>query len=272
MPAKFLTLSPDLHELADQFSEFLRADGYKVAVEPIDVSYPARPTLLGSRRSGRYFVEVNNVCRGSVLADWSRYAKTRSQETFVALVLPHGTNVAGRDLAMLREEGIGYFMMDATGVREILGARDLGVTMSLPDLKSLPKQVQGRLRAVYRKFDGGEFVDGFKDACQCVEEQARERLKVGVTSTRIAFVRAGRSRVVLPSQIDRLTLGQLAGAYSEIVAPNSDDVLVGRAIAAINDDRIAAVHRTNDARARARLRKNVARHMWTITGALKVLA
>lgn len=271
MAGTYLTISPDLVEHADRFAEHLRMDGVRVRIEPSEVAFPSTPTLAGSRGSMRHYVEVASSCRIQALKEWHGYARTRQHETFVTLLVPAGTDVKADALVELRSLGVGLSYSSAAGLQEIIAARDLGLPLSLPLLDQQPTAIQKLLRPIYRKFDRGDWADGFKDACQLVEDLARERFIADHTSGRIQLVRNNKPRVVKKADAERLTLGQLAQTHGEIVAPNNADIVIAKALSAINPDRVGAVHRGNDTRTRAKLRKNVSQHMWTVVNALRSL-
>lgn len=271
MAGSYLTISAELYEHADRFSVHLEDQGFRVQIEPYDVAYPVSPTFLAKRGSVEHFVEVNDRCRPKRIREWVAYAKTRQHETYVTLVLPHDVTVKADALAVLTELGCGLVYTSASGIQTILVARDLGLSLSLPDLAVQRAPIRQRLRHVYDKFDRGEWLDGFKDACQVVENLARRRFITELSRIKLADKKTGKPRPITATQARKLTLGQLAFAHDQIVAPTKDDVTIGKALQALNKDRVGAVHNTTDARIRNRIRKNVSKHMWTVMSALKVL-
>lgn len=272
MTGKYLTVAPDLIEHADRFIAHLRDDGFNVRIEAQHIEYPNTPTLLGIRNSTQHFVEVTNACHLKVLTEWSRYAGAQQHETYVSLVLPDGTDLKGQDLTALSGIGIGIFYSGDDGIIEVRPPRDLALKLSLPELNALPPKVRRKLRPAYNKFERGEWADGFKDACQVVEALARRRFVSYLASGRIQLIKTnGKPRSLSRIAAERLTLGQLATAHQQIVAPNQADTTIATVLSAINRDRVGATHRSDDGRVRARVRRNVSKHLWSIVKAMKVL-
>jgi ribosome biogenesis SPOUT family RNA methylase Rps3 len=124
----------------------------------------------------------------------------------------------------------------------------------------------------YERFERGEWRDGFEDACQVLESEARRYLQAGVQSGRIVVLTArGAQKRLTPEKIERLTMGQLKDTLGAIQNKNRADVTIFVALDRLNRDRIGAVHHRRQRRTELRLRQNVGHHMWTIDTALRAL-
>ena len=88
-------------------------------------------------------------------------------------------------------------------------------------------------------------------------------------SSRIRLVSSTGPRILTDRQIDRLTMGQLALAFSQIQNQNKADAVVSQALNDIYPDRNAVAHHKSKAETERRLRSNVGEHMWTIVKAMK---
>ena len=271
MANTYSTLAPDIVEHADLFHAYLKSHGFKVEIEPGDPSFPFPPTLLGKMAGGHWYVEVSNVCNLARLRTWIAYSKTRQKETKVCLLLPQQSTLSGDIMRTLRELGIGLFISDGTKIDELLRPKDISLPSSLPDIALEKAKLRIMLTPIYRKFDAGDPIDGFKDACQLLEDLARSRFVADFTSQRIKMDPNGTNAKLKVERVKKMTLGQLAIAYSEIVAPNLLDSNLAKALAAINGDRVDAVHHTNNVKLINKVKKNCSKHMWTIVNALRQL-
>lgn len=273
MPQSYVTLAPELVEAADAAFEHFQNEGYRVFIEQGDLYYPNTPTLVCKRRTTEHIIEVASSVDNGRFQDWVHYGRARGKETFVWLVLPQGLEASVGELAALRAKGIGVCSADAGGLTVFVEASDVSTSVGLPDLARERPLVRKLLKASFKRISDGATVDGFKDAAGVFEEKARAHLLAGVRSTRISFVTTkGKPRVVTEERIMRMTLGQLGGAFSEIVAPTQADDLTRRAIESILKDRNDVTHNGTNAAVVRRVKRNVARHVFAILNALREIA
>lgn len=268
----FNTVGSDLEGAAIAAIEFFRGKGFSVKVEPYEFDYPSTPTIRCTRGKTRLFVEATaGVSRGAIDA-WIAYAKTRGHETSLALLVRTPPGLSLEDVALLRQQRVGLYSYCDGSIQEVVPPSDLAVNISLPLLNGLKPIFRRKLQVCFEKIERGEWVDGFRDACQALEETGRELLKDGVRRGRVAFVSSG-GKVVQYSvaQIKRMPQGGLAKAYSEIQNPTQADVVLARALGMVNGARIAVVHRTSSARNNAKVRTQVGKHLWTIVSAFRQL-
>jgi hypothetical protein len=104
-----------------------------------------------------------------------------------------------------------------------------------------------------------------------LEEEARAYFLRWSKTGRIKVHRKAGPHQMTPQEIGRLTLGQLAAAFRDILTPNSLDVTLEQALSTINPDRVERTHRRLSKRTETRLRNNVPKHMWLIVNVLKQL-
>jgi hypothetical protein len=272
MAMTFVTLGADLEEHALAFAARLRSAGATVRAEVNDGSMPRTPTLQGASGATRHYADVVNSIKLANVEQWVSYCKCRPNETFYSLVVPDSKSaIKPKVLARLRELGVGVYVSNSSVLVEILAPHDLSMSLSLPVLTGEKRALQRALAAVYSKFERGEWFDGFKDACQLLESKARRQLEERVRSGSVTFSKNGAAKVYTTAQINRKTLGQLAVCYAQIVLPTASDQNILRALQELNPDRIGAVHKTDDKRVKARLRKKVGVHMWMLVNGLREL-
>jgi hypothetical protein len=270
-PPRFETVADALLPCADAVFEHLRTHGYKVRRELADQAAPFTPTMTAKRHSTTLHIEVGGRVEIERLCEWKAYATSKPNDTRLSACVPVEADILASQIAQLTELGIGLFMLGETGIAEIVQATDLAMSIPLPKLTKLPAKVRTLLGHSYEQFDRGEWREGFENACNALEEEARRYLAHWTRTGRIKLATKSGPKQLTATEIRGYTLGRLAVAYRAILTPNSLDVAVEHALTQINPDRVERVHRRSGKRTETRLRKNVGQHMWLIAGILKQL-
>ncbi|MDX6652054.1 MAG: hypothetical protein QOJ38_835 [Solirubrobacterales bacterium] len=266
----FLTVPEELLEHAEAVASWYADNGYSVKAEPADPAYPYTPTLRCRRPPTRVFVEVTGKLSLERAEEWSRFGRSCTTDTRIVLAMPDSVLRSNEDDARLQKMGVGVCVSDKHGVREALVARDLAVNVELPVRGSLPKKLKRLLGPVYEQFDRSQWREGFEDACQVLQIESAKYLRKGIADGRITVLnKAGRRRALTNQTIDRMSLGRLAIAFSNIQTPNHPDTVLAQVLSRINKDRIGAAHQKRTPAAEARLRKNVGQHMYRVVSGLK---
>lgn len=272
MPRRtYETLAPELVEFAEIFAQDLEVRGHTVWAEKAELGYPFPPTLLARRQRTTIVVEVTNSIDYSRLDTWVRYGRSSGHDLRVIVGLPQHIQVSQKDRDRIRENGFGLATISKTSVDQVIPAQDLALNVSLPDLRTLPRALRPILGAAYEQFNQGLWREGFDEACKVLEIQARRYLRHWTSTGRIQLVAKKGPRVLKSSQIEKLTMGQLAEAFRQIAAKTYADSIIEKTLATINDDRVSVVHHKHKKRTEDRLRTNVGRDMWAIIEALKHL-
>ena len=272
MPSRvYKTVSVGLEEYADVAADHFDTSGYKVRVEPEELGFPYTPTFVLKRRPTTIFLEVSNKIPIDRLADWAKYAKSCGTDTRVALCLPHTVPVSADDIARLRDQRIGLYLSFTDRVVEQIAPADLALNVELPDRAALPQRAKEILGSAYDQFGRTQWREGFEDACNALETEARSYLKKWSRTGRIRVLRKGVPVTLTSHQIDKMTMGQLVKAFANIQAQNHADSMIHKALATLNKDRIGVVHHKKKAWTERRLRSNVGQHMWRIVAAIKLL-
>jgi hypothetical protein len=268
----YVTLAAPLDETADAVADHLVARGYTISVEPSDLAFPYAPTLRARRQNTVVLIEVASRYLFDRLERWARYGKSCTSDTRVVVAMPESTNRKASDDERCRSLGVGLYVVGANGVSEAIPPLDLGVNVALPDIKGVPKRMREVIGPAYDLFDKGQWREGFEEACQAVEREARRYLKDGVGRGRIVVLTSkGNPRQLSPQAIDRLTMGQLKDVFAAIQNQRQADAIIHGVLDRLNRDRIGVVHHKAKGRTESRLRKNVGQHMWTVDGALRAL-
>lgn len=264
--ADFISAPEELLPAAIRYGASLRDLGYSVKIEPFSIAYPRTPFFLARRQHTALIVEVQSSPRLNIVREWVRYGKGCRSDTRVMLGLAEGATLRPPDLDSLQRMGAGVYMIGSGGPYEVLPPLDLALNLDLP---KLPAGLKRLLGGAYSQFHRGQWREGFEDACQVLEQEARRYLKLHLGRGRIAIV-SGNGKPRTAPQIERMPLGSLANAFGEIQVPNSADTRIGQAIARVNPDRVSVAHYKGKSAAREeKLRTNVAHNMFVIVGALR---
>jgi hypothetical protein len=273
MARQFLTVADELLEHAECVADFLEGRGFTVKAEHTELGFPYAPTIHARRKPTTLLVEVAGGIPTVRLTAWARYAKSRGQDTRIAVALPRDLPRPPEDDTTLRETGIGLYVSDGTMAEEVITAKDMAVSVELPELKTLPPPMRRVLGPAYDKFDHSHWREGFEDACQTVEAVSRKYLDDGIKSGRIVLVteKGNVRKPLTTAQVEKLTMGQLAVSFSQIQKQNHADATIRKVLTLLKNDRNAVVHHKAKRTTETRLRKNVGQHMWIVVAALKEL-
>jgi len=268
---RFQTVADELIVVASVVFRHLRNHGYAVRAEVTDFAAPFTPTMSATRGATTLHIEVCGGIDIDRLSEWVDFGRSGIGDTRLTASLPSSVQIAASTVASLRKLGIGLFLIDGENVVEHLQAVDLAMKVELPRLAKQPARVRQLLGHSYEQFDRGEWREGFEDACNALEEEARAYFARWSKTGRILVGSADGPRQMTAHEIRRLTAGQLAVQFRKIQSPTSLDIAAEQALSKINPDRVERVHRRRHKRTEARLRRNVGRHMWLIVNILRQL-
>lgn len=269
---EFLTVSDDLLGVATAVADYLHGRGYVVVPERQEIGYPFTPTLHAKRGSTTAFVEVDGRIQLTRLTEWAAYGRSCTRDTRVWVALDAHAPRSGAVDVDLKKLGIGILVADAGVISEILPSQDLALNLALPDITTAPRPVQKILGRAYEHFDRAEWRESFNDACLALETTARGHLWKGIKSGRVVLVSPnGKPVSMSKSEVDKLSMGQLADRFTMIQPQSRADRVIGDALKRVNPDRVPATHHKLRATTETRLRRNVGRQMWLIYGALCVV-
>lgn len=271
MPGRtYKTVGTDLVEYADRLFDHLEGLGYRVRLEYDELGYPFTPTFVCERKPTRVLVEISAKIERSRVEAWVRYAKSTGKDTRFAVGLPHQAVPDGGEIARLGEQDVGLYSIGEDRINELLPPGDLGLNVALPDANSLPNKLRVLLGSAYEQFGRQQWREGFEDACQALEVEARKYLAKWSKTGRIQIIdKNGNARTLTKTEINKMTMGQLAKTFNNIQAQNLNDSVIAKALNRLNQDRVGVVHHKKKALTEKRLRANVGQHMWVIVAALK---
>lgn len=253
----------ELLHVAEAAADFMSGRGFTVRLEREELGFPFCPTLLCRRGHITHVVEVAAALDQDKLRSWVGYGKSCGKEFRMAYAVPVEARLQADSRDLLAEHGLGLLEVDNAACEERVVAQDLSLSVELPPLRSMSRQIRALLGRAYEHFEQGNWRESFEDAAQALEAQARRYLKRH--ASRIVYI----GKQVTPREIDRMPLGGLAKTFQRIQNQNLDDKQIGATLQAINRDRIGVVHHRGHRRAESRLRANVGKHMWAICGAMK---
>jgi len=269
MPQFFKTVSEKLLPVAEETVRYFRGRGFTVSIEKLRVGYPYTPTLECKRQHTTIIVELFENVPDEKLDQWVAYARSSNRDIRMAVCvqealvgLPHIEN-------QLREKGIGLYVLTPGGIVERISPPDLGLTLYLPPLQSLPQKVRNLLGPAYDYYTRTQWRECFEEACKILEAQARSYLKNGLKTGRIVLLTHKGVRVLSQRQINRMTMGNLAKCFGQIQNQNHSDAVIEKVLTRINRDRVRITHHKASRATETHLRANVGQHMWVIVDALK---
>lgn len=271
MPRKFKTIADELLDHAEVAGNHFENRGFAVRVEKIELGFPYTPTFLCKRDATTIIVEVDAQLRKDRLEAWVRYCRSCGKDTRLAICLPSAIVIPADEVAALRQKGIGLYAAFNDRLDEQIAPADLALNVQLPEANTLALPVRRVLGGAYDQFQRTQWREGFEEACQTLETEARRYLKKWSRTGRVKILRKKGPITLTNPQIDKMTMGQLAETFRNIQAQNHADNVIGRALATINRDRVGVAHHKRKKATERRLRTNVGQHMWTIVAALKEL-
>lgn len=268
----FQTVADELQECSTRVVYYFRDHAYAVRIERGKIEYPSLPTLEVKRKQTTILIEVGgslHLKSRAILEQWVNFGRSCEKDTRIAFASDKQVN--DTDYQFLKEKGIGLYLYLNGKVTEHLAPLDLAINLKLPELKTLNVKLRHDFAPIYEKIEKSFWLEAFEDACKLLEESTRKYFIEYSNSGRIKVMEKSGPVTYTKKKIDGLAMGQLAGAFSRIVAPTANDVHIGEALRRINKDRIEVTHRKGQRATHTRLRKNVGRDMWVILGALKLI-
>jgi hypothetical protein len=273
MPGRKFSFLPDtLVEDANAVADHWEQHGFSVQADRILTAAPAVPTLHAKRHKTELVGIVATDADRNRLKEWCAYAKSTGRDFRVVCILPRKSKTKAKDLDFMRDEGVGLLRHNRGVVVEEIAARDLGLAVGLPSLKALPPEARKHLGSAYEQFERSHWREGFEDACQSLETLSRKYLTAEIIKGRVTqFIRKKTVKKARTADVKKMTLGQLAYAFTQIPNQNRTDAQLALILPKINEDRIGVVHHKTKSRTETRLRKNVGMHMWSIVSGIRML-
>jgi hypothetical protein len=273
MPSRqFSFISDALLETANAVGDHLQNHGFLLRIDHVLPAAPSVPTIYARRNKTEMVILVGSVIEMDRLKNWCAYAKSTGRDFRVAYALPRGGNLKSSDSEFMRRDGIGLLRHNGDDVSEEISPKDLGLSVSLPTLASLSKGARRHLGPAYEQFNRTQWREGFEEACQALENLARDYLIDEIEIGRVTqFIRKSGPVPALAREVRRMTLGQLSHAFTQIPNQNQTDAQLAGILPKINKDRVGVVHYKHRATTEKRLRKNIGMHMWSIIAGIKLL-
>lgn len=273
MPAidEFNTIPEELLHVAVDSAVFFEEQGYTVHIERRDIGFPFVPAFVAEMEHETHVVEVTSNPDSDRCERWVRYAQSQASDTRFHIAVRGVPDLDPKVLALAISKRIGLLHHNDENIQTIREAADLAVHVALPEIRELRPKLRPLLSRPFRKIRDGDWRDGLEGAYHEVEQLARDYLKDGVEKSTIKVVISNKktTRVVSPEEIDRMTLGQLGVAFSNIEKKNQKDSLIGATIAMINQSRIDLAHKRKNPRAEENLRRSIGQNMYAVMNCLE---
>jgi len=188
--------------------------------------------------------------------------------------MPNEPGASQADMEYGAAHKIGIYTVSVAGkVTELRAPVDLGIRVDLPELQTLPVPVRKLVAPAYRKFEQGDWRDGFADACLAFEQESRKYLKSRSAKPGVSILKKnGKPISQRAKQIDKATLGRLGHFFLGVSTPNSIDSMLAKTIPIINKERNPVTHKRRSVATEKRLRARTGKTMYTILNCLIDLA
>lgn len=269
MPWTFRTVPDELLPCAEAVADYYRALGYVVTEERGEIGFPNTPTIHTRRGNTRLAVEVVTRVDEGMIRRWVAFGKSSGSDFRVVVALSGSTELPISIEGLLRDLGVGCILHNEGLTVERIAPADLALNVELPELGEMPARMRAGLGPAYEHFRNGYWREGFSDACQAFENEARKYLKRHSRTGRVLVLRRSTPVQLSAREINKMTMGQLAGTFRFIVNRNVPDTVVGETLAAVNKDRVGVAHKKASKAVETRLRLNVGRHMWTLVAGFR---
>jgi len=266
---QFLTVPSELQPIVHACMAALRGRGFALKPEHAENDYPESATILARQSGEQHFYIFDAVVKPKRAELWAGYGRSCSKPTFVVHCIPQGSTISGNTVARLRTLGVGLTMVDNTGKLTPLTAPvDLTLNLQLPPHDRHRAPIKRALQQIHPIFEAGDWKRGFEESCKLIEKTARAYLLREVRASMVQIPGAKGPKTLTETQVNKLTLGQLADVFCNKLAPKQIDSLLCNGLKRINPDRINIAHGKMTTRKQNRLRGNVGRHMWAIDNML----
>ena len=259
-------------ELVDHvvaYAVAIEAKGMTLTLEPFDVAFPRIPHFKGEREQTTVFYEVMSEIDWALVDGWSKFGKLSKTDTRFVVGFANAVGPDAGTMTKLGEMHIGLDWIRIDGVSTLTPPHDLAVAVELP---TLPAQMVAPLADAYELFRQGNWKQGFEEACIKFQIEARDYLLSVLPQERIEFATpSGKAIDFDDAKVRRLTLGQLAKAFSQLVSPNLLETKVGECLSRIYANRNIAAHVRNESGQEQKLREEVGRNLLIAINGMKYL-
>lgn len=272
-PPTFVTVPAELQPVAHACYTRLAQDRMSPRCEHVEEHFPESATLYAKRRGEQHFYLIDRRVKDDRVNLWASFGRSCTSATFVVFCFPTSAKFSGDLVSRVRRLGVGLTVVDAAGnLTEIVSAADLSLNVTLPPLSRQAGAVRPELSKIHDAITNGDWKKGFEDACKLTETTARRYLVRQVQRAGpVQVITKGKPKSLTVKAVGRMTLGQLAHAFCNMMAPKLIDSLLCAGLRGINPDRISAAHGLLRGKKEKRLRDNIGRHMWTIHNLLRAV-
>src|SRR6266481_5971738 len=267
MPKReFETVPDELLPVARAAVEYFEHLGYRVRIERADIDHPGTAQIVADRQQTTVFAIIDTTVVKEKIGAWVAYGVSSGRDTRVVLVTSAQLDDQGRDF--LRAKHVGHLCKHGDQIVEELPAADLAMNVVLPPLEAEPAAVHPLLGSSYEQFEHIRWREGFDEACEVLEHEARKYFARWQKTGRIKVLHKGTPTTIPIRKLNKLPIGPLIDAFAAIQSRTTTDAIIEKALRRIKKDRNDRRHRRNQPKTEKQLRTNVGRHMYTILAAL----
>lgn len=248
----FLLVPDELKQAAASCAEWLMARGWTVDDADDDLSFPLLPSMAARRESALQVVEVIDEIDDRRVSEWMLYGKSAGGEVKVALCIRASCAAHDEIVVLATRNGFGLYVVDDGTTIEMVEARDLSATTTVPDLGSEDQWVREALGRAVEEYERTNWQEGLRRATTGFEELCRARL-IQLLGQGARFAPTGdRKTPPTVEQIQRAPLGQLRIFFSMIDPSTAESSTIVRVIGEIIDPRNDISHKNDTPEHRSR--------------------
>jgi hypothetical protein len=271
MPTDFVTLPDELQALANNILQKLARHGYRVQSEPELLELPATPTILAIRGHETHYFLVRQTVEIMEIQQWHRYCCSCTTDTRATVCYPTGRRMRTREIASLRDRGIGLATIIDDQLQFQSEARDLAFHARAPDRDFMKPKVRQLLGEALDRLDRGDWRPAFEEACGILEEECRSYLIKKLRMAPLRYQSGNKIKTSNAEQIRRMPMGALKDIFCKLVSQNQLEAHLCSALTKLNPDRIRRTHKRKSKVSEAALRRRAGTHFWLINNALSLL-
>jgi hypothetical protein len=266
---EFETVPDELLPVARAAVAHFERLGYRVRTEPADIDHPGTAQMVAQRQQTTIIGIVDKQVPRSKIEAWCGYGVSSGRDTRVILITEQP--ITDEEREYIRTKHAGHLCKRGDQMVEEVAPADLAMNVVLPPLANESVEVRRLLGSAYDHFLRGQWREGFDEACEVLECEARKHFARWQKTGRIVVVHKGIPTTIPLRTLNRLPIGPLINEFAAIQSKNATDSVLEKALRQIKKDRNDRRHRRNQPKTEKQLRNNVGRHMYTIFAALRAI-
>jgi len=241
----FLLVPDELKQAAASCAAWLTARGWTVNDADDDLSFPLLPSMTARRDSALQVVEVIDEIDDRRVSEWTLYGKSAGGEVKVSLCIRASCASHDEIVVLATRSGFGLYVVDDGAAVEMVEARDLSATTTVPDLTNEDQWVREALGQAVEEYGRTNWQEGLRRATTGFEGLCRARL-IQLLGQGARFSPVPERKTPPTSElIERSPLGPLRIFFSMVDPSTAESSTIVRVIGEIIDPRNDISHKND---------------------------